>query len=489
MRNLIWLPLMTLLPCMAQSRIDNWCIGDSIHVKWNGETFVFQGEVPFVSQEGGASISDTAGNLLFYTDGRTVWDSTHQIIEGGSSLSDSLFAPYGSSVAQSAMILPGFGDLGLTFYVFSRASSVGGANSMFVSTIRVDSLTGMARIDHAERRVLVFDSLRSETMTAVKHANGRDWWIISSHSDIADKHYSIRYKLLTPFGFSNESSFIVDTVDVSHYHTNLTASYSGDLMGFAAWDYLYLLNFDRCSGMFSLHSKITDLDEGFEWYSIEFSKSSTYMYACDPVRKSIYQIRTFDGILVHELPTLGGPSSFVYGQMRRAPDNSIYIAYGSFDLVPSGDPRSLYLGRIPYPDSSGFATGYDTFAVYLGGRYGSLALPHHPHYELGALEGSPCDTLSSQAVDTTSSLGGGPAGAVMPWLIYPNPVSTTLTVEHPAGARLVLHDLQGRSVRSFALNASPTAVSLDGIPDGLYVMVLRDRSGNPLRRSKVLVQR
>lgn len=77
----------------------------------------------------------------------------------------------------------------------------------------------------------------------------------------------------------------------------------------------------------------------------------------------------------------------------------------------------------------------------------------------------------------------------MPWLIYPNPVSTTLTVEHPAGARLVLHDLQGRSVRSFALSASPTAVSLEGIPDGLYVMVLRDRSGNPLRRSKVLVQR
>jgi hypothetical protein len=473
----------------SQSRLDHWCIGDSIHLKWEDSNFVFQGFVPFSSHEGGASISDTSGAMLFYTDGVTMWGADHQVLDGACCLSDSTFYPYGSSVAQSAFILPGFDSLGLTYYVFTRGNSGGGSSAVFYSLVQLDLESGLGRIADADRRIQVFDSIRSEAMTAVRHGNGRDWWIIVSDDDMETGYQWVRTRLLSPEGMSDVSSIAIDSNDEHRVHVNLTANYTGDLIGFAALDYLYLLEFDRCDGAISVRKRVTSTGEGYAWYSLEFSSNSSYLYACDYGRTDVWQISTVTGDLVYKLPTISGPFPFIYGQIRRAPDKSIFIAYASAAVVPPEEPRSLYLGRIPYPDSPGSESGLDTFAVWLGGQSGTAALPHHPHYELGALEGSPCDTLSSQAVDTTSSLGGGPAGTVMPWLIYPNPVSTTLTVEHPAGARLVLHDLQGRSVRSFALNASPTAVSLDGIPDGLYVMVLRDRSGNPLRRSKVLVQR
>jgi hypothetical protein len=488
MRCLFWTLLFVPLLIQGQSRIDHWCIGDSIHLRWIESNFEFQDKVPFSSFEGGAGISDTAGILLFYTDGRTVWDGNHEVVPGGSGLSDSVFHPYGSSVAQSAMFLPGFDSLGLTYYVFTRETSIGGTGKAYCSTIRLNAATGAASIDSSERLIPVFDSLYSEAMTAVRHANGRDWWVVVSHSDIVGDKQWVGCRLLSPQGFSSESIFILDSNYTHKPHVNLTVNYQGDLIGFAALEYLYILDFDRCDGLFNLRKKITEYGDGFAWYSLEFSEDSKYMYACDYFRKDIWQINTSTGALEYKLPTIGGPYPFVFGQIRRAPDNSIYIAYGSTSSISTGEPRSQYLGRIPYPDAAGAASGMDTFAVYLGGRYSSLALPNHPHYELGALEGSPCDTLSVQVVDTTLSGGGDYSEAHVQWSVYPNPASSVLTVEHPMHGDLVLLDLQGRLVRQWTLEVSPSFLSLTGLPDGLYGAFLQDRAGRLRFRTLLLVQ-
>lgn len=479
-----------LMPLLVsgQSRIDHWCIGDSIHLRWVDSNFEYQGIVPFSSHEGGASISDTAGNLLFYTDGRTVWDANHEVVPSGTGLSDSAFHPYGSSVAQSAMFLPGFDSLGLMYYVFTHESSLGDLGRLYSSEIQIDAVTGNASMDSNDRLVPVFDSLYSQAMTAVRHANGRDWWIIVSHSDVVHDKQWVGHRLLSPKGFSAQAIFIIDSSEVARPQRNLTASYQGDMIGFAVGDHLYLLDFDRCSGTITVRNKVTDSGDEYAWYSLEFSQNSSYMYACDYVRKDIWQISTSTGALEYKLPTIGGPYPFVFGQIRRAPDNSIYIAYGSASIVPTGDPRSQYLGRIPYPDAAGAASGMDTFAVYLGGRYGTVALPNHPHYELGALEGSPCDTLSVQVVDTTLSGGGDYSEAHVQWTVYPNPASSVLTVEHPMHGDLVLLDLQGRLVRQWTLEVSPSFLSLIGLPDGLYGAFLQDRAGRLRFRTLLLLQ-
>ena len=55
---------------------------------------------PINSGEGSSSISDSNGQLLFYTDGVTVWDKNNAVMQNGTGLMGN-----GSST-QSALIVP-----------------------------------------------------------------------------------------------------------------------------------------------------------------------------------------------------------------------------------------------------------------------------------------------------------------------------------------------------------------------------------------------
>src|SRR5690349_5705120 len=89
--------------CFGQGEANKWLFGNG-----GGLDFNTGSPVPFAggqinTTEGSASVSDAAGNLLFYTDGITVWDRTHAMMPNGFGLLG------GVSSSQSAMIvlLPG----------------------------------------------------------------------------------------------------------------------------------------------------------------------------------------------------------------------------------------------------------------------------------------------------------------------------------------------------------------------------------------------
>ena len=64
----------------AQGEANNWYFGSNAGITFNTNppSAVFDGQLNTL--EGCSSISDTGGNLLFYTDGRTIWDKNHDIM-------------------------------------------------------------------------------------------------------------------------------------------------------------------------------------------------------------------------------------------------------------------------------------------------------------------------------------------------------------------------------------------------------------------------
>ncbi|TXK74286.1 hypothetical protein [Mesonia sp. HuA40] len=102
------------LNIQAQGQANNWYFGYNAGINFdNGTpTAITNGQIN--TSEGCSSISDASGNLLFYSDGRTVWNRNHQIMGNADYYGNSGLHGDPSSTS-SALIVPHPGDKDLYF--------------------------------------------------------------------------------------------------------------------------------------------------------------------------------------------------------------------------------------------------------------------------------------------------------------------------------------------------------------------------------------
>lgn len=133
-----------------------------------------------------ASISDSMGNFLFFTDGKKVWDTTMTLMDNATNLSGS------GNVTQPCIIVPWPADSSL-YYLFT----INEFNDPVQANERVSGLY-LTMIDMKERNglgnalstVLNKEILYpvSQKLTAVKHRNGRDYWVIAHKWNSSEFH-------------------------------------------------------------------------------------------------------------------------------------------------------------------------------------------------------------------------------------------------------------------------------------------------------------
>ena len=66
--------------CLAQQQAANWYFGQNAGLDFNSGSPVALTNGQLVTYEGCATISSTMGQLLFYTDGITVYNKNHSIM-------------------------------------------------------------------------------------------------------------------------------------------------------------------------------------------------------------------------------------------------------------------------------------------------------------------------------------------------------------------------------------------------------------------------
>ena len=67
----------------ANKRIDHWYFGQRAGLNFSGGAPVADTSGPCTLWKGNTTMSDTAGNLLFYSDGRHVWNAQHDTMPNG----------------------------------------------------------------------------------------------------------------------------------------------------------------------------------------------------------------------------------------------------------------------------------------------------------------------------------------------------------------------------------------------------------------------
>lgn len=344
-----------------------------------------------------ATIADSIGNYLFTFNGRYIADASGEVMENGDALSDS-GDEYGASIPQGGLILP-LPDSKNKYILFHQEwkyidPRIGIAGyKMYASVIDMTANEGLGAVV-SRKNLLIQDTMGWGKLTATKHANGRDWWIIapSYNSDI---YYRL---LVTSSGAKvlpaqSTGLFHQNSLGQAHFTPNgkKYVNYSG--LSVYEGEFLYLYEFDRCSGLLSDPQSYDFYPGRFEYGSVCFSPNSDLLYLFkhdeiyqyDLTKMDVFQNRSLVGIKDDYLDHIPGTNfystySFFTGQL--GPDGKIYIfSYGPNRLIST----------IDYPDRLGESCGVSPHSVHLNTF--NQSFPNFPHYRLGPVDGSPCDTL------------------------------------------------------------------------------------------------
>lgn len=338
------------------------------------------------SWEGASMALDkTTGELLFYSDGRNVWDRDHRIMANGGGLSG------GASSTQAALIVRAPANDSL-YYLFTSANVEGNANiSDGVKYSTIDM-----RLQGGKGGVLIRDAPllkpATEKLTAVRHCNGRDYWVIA-HQAASDVFH---VWLLTPSGLSAAQQWSVGPI-VSTGNASagwLLPSPNGRLLAMAldvSPGEVWLFDFNASTGQVG-NARDMGLDAGD--YGVGFSPDGTKLYTSSTIRGRVWQ---FDLALPTHAQIVGsrtllhsGSQIFEMGAFKIGPDGRLYV--GRYDRAA--------ISVIDSPNLGGISCRYRHGVVDLGGALGGLSLPNAP------VEPRPGEPLSVSIVDTTICPGG-----------------------------------------------------------------------------------
>jgi len=312
------------------------------------------------SLEGCASIADENGNLLFYSDGTTVWNSNHKIMVNGDNL-------YGNqSSTQSAVIVP-MPQNKLLYYLFT-VDDQAGINGFRYSMIDMSLQNGLGGV--VKKNILLADNV-TEKVTAGKHLNNKDIWVLV-HEWNSNKFKAFLITKDSIFTTPVESSSgTVHDGDIMNSAGYMKVSPKGNKIALAIYysHIIELFDFNNSTGIVS--NPVTFNDESYDRpYGIEFSPNGTKLYfSCITGPATIYQANLNAGtpsqIIKSATVVVSNPVYFYYGALQAAPDGKIYIA----------KYNGLNLAAIDYPDEPITTLRYKDSAVSLGGNRSGGGLP------------------------------------------------------------------------------------------------------------------
>lgn len=271
---------------VAQKEAAVWYFGRHAGVDFNSGAPVALTDGQVNVNEGCATISDPNGNLMFYTDGITIWNRNHLPMPNGEGLKGD------PSSTQSAIIVPKSDEPNI-FYVFT-VDNIGEPDGLQYNVVDMDLDGGLGDVT-AEKNVLLHTPV-SEKITAVSHTNGTGVWVVTKGwqtnaylSFLVDATGVNTTPVVSNIGFT--------PTDISSANQEaqgyMKASPDGKFLATAIFGrgMAEICRFDAGTGVVSDQISLQDLFDDFWYYEqpygVEFSPNSRVLYVS--VRAGIFQ--------------------------------------------------------------------------------------------------------------------------------------------------------------------------------------------------------
>jgi hypothetical protein len=335
-----------------------------------------------------AILSSNLGKLLVYSEGCRIYNSLHEVMIGGDSIN---FGEtwksncyYGYPGIQNKLLLPWPGDTSMAILFHIKIADDLSTSYLLYSTLIINKEYPNGIVTQKNKYLL--NPGLTGAITATRHANGRDWWILLPERK-SNRFFSI---LLDNKGVALvDSQTIGSTIVPGEWVSQAVFSPNGNkYVLFKPLKGVEIFDFDRCTGKLSnlfetgLFSDPDNIAGG-----VAISSDSRFLYVSDNI--NLYQFDLFSEDILSSLNIIGSydgynnPFATTFHQMMLAPDGKIY-------MFATNGVKSIHV--INHPELKGLDCKFIQHGIELPANIfiGSINVPY---FRLSSYEGSLCDTL------------------------------------------------------------------------------------------------
>lgn len=325
----------------SQNQNNIWYFGDHAGLDFNSGAPVVLTNSNIEQTDCSASIADTNGRLLFYSDGRTIWNKQNNIMSNGTGL-------LGSFTGGTTVLIVPYPQKNYLYYILT-VDCFAGYNGLRYSLVdmRLDNGNGAVTI----KNKLLF-SPSSEKIAATVNAQNNGYWIVT-HPYNSGQFFCYKIDI-------NGLDTVPVKKAIGQIHTGgydgtynacgqMKISPDNTKLALAVYDMAVIefFEFNNQTGDISNPITINNFDNA---WGIEFSPDSKKIYASKWQGSDIWQfnLTNYDYSSISASACMVGNatvngSQYQAAYMQLAPDRKIYIAKYS----------SEFLGVINNPDNQG----------------------------------------------------------------------------------------------------------------------------------------
>jgi len=323
-----------LIPALfAQNQNNFWVYGYQAGINFNTTPPSYQGGFAILASEGAASVADPeTGELLFYTDGVTVWDASNNSMPNGTGLLGGDPMMLSSTTAAVICEKPGSANQ----YYLITVDEQGSNNGIRYNVVDMTLNGGLGDIVAGQKNIPIF-STNAEKACIVPNAAGDGFWLLS-HDLPGETFYAFA---ITAAG--------INTTPVATTLGGTQGNGAGFLKVSPQFDRVAITNlffqdaevydFDNGTGIFSnpIILNLPGFGAAGGAYGIEFSCSGNLLYVTDG--SNLIQ---YDLTLVNAAAIMAGAFSVLsnvfscYG-LQLGPDRKIYVSNGALDVINDPD--------------------------------------------------------------------------------------------------------------------------------------------------------
>ncbi|MFZ4771555.1 MAG: gliding motility-associated C-terminal domain-containing protein, partial [Ferruginibacter sp.] len=365
----------------AQKETWHWYFANKAGIDFSSGFIVADTNGKMAAYEGHSSISDSAGNLLFYSNGLNIWTKNHQIMDNGSGL-------FGhNSSTQSSIVVKHPGNDSIYYiYTLDAVNSYNPPNhkGFRYNIVNINANNGLGKV--IQKNILITD-LTCEQFTAIKHCNGKDMWLIVAirnsnayHAYLLTSNGIITNPVISVSGIGSATdSWCAGYMKATPDGRKIAISHAGNL---SYGVNVEIFDFDNATGILSNPMPISccSITSNLFSYGVEFSPNQKYLFVSyfstasnGPSFLYQYDISSTTPSSIsqsavmlywnYDTATLSNTHNATALQMGC--DNKIYCSFAGHN----------YLGVINYPDSAGLTCNLVKNGVDLNGRLCTMGLP------------------------------------------------------------------------------------------------------------------